>query len=77
MPQLTIYLDAEKEAAVREAARREGKSLSRWAGEQVAKVLGAGRWPEGYFKLFGSVDDESFRVAEELKGSLDARREEL
>ncbi len=40
MPQLTIYLDPEKEAAVREAARREGKSLSRWAGEQFAKAAG-------------------------------------
>lgn len=77
MPQLTIYLDAEQEALVREAARREGKSLSRWAGEQFAKVLGVGHWPEGYFELFGSVDDESFGMVEEIPKSLDTKREKL
>jgi hypothetical protein len=75
--QMTLYLDAETEEKVRVAARQAGKSLSRWAGEQLAKAAGAGKWPDGYFDLFGSVDDESFRVAEEIPRSIDTKREEL
>ena len=77
MAQMTLYLDTETEKKVRAAAQREGKSLSRWAGEQLARAAGAGKWPDGYFELFGSVDDESFRVAEEIPRSLDTEREEL
>ena len=77
VPQLTIYLDREMERRVREAARHEGKSLSRWAGEQLGRAAGAGRWPEGYFELFGSVSDESFREVEELPAAADTVRERL
>lgn len=77
MAQMTLYLDTETEKKVRAAAQREGKSLSRWAGEQLARAAGAGKWPDGYFDLFGSVDDESFRAADEIPSSLDTEREEL
>lgn len=77
MAQLTLYLDAETEEKVRAAARREKKSLSRWAGEHLARAAGGGNWPKGYFELFGSVDDESFRVAEEIPSALDTERKEL
>ncbi len=74
---MTIYLEPETEKKVRAAAEREGKSLSKWAGEQLAKAAGTGSWPEGYFELFGSVDDESFRVAEEVPVARDVERDEL
>lgn len=74
---MTIYLEPETEKKVRAAAERDGMSLSKWAGQQLAKAAGAGSWPEGYFELFGSVDDESFRVAEELPVILDSERDEL
>lgn len=77
MPQVTIYLDGEKAGLIREAARREGKSVSRWAAEQFDKALGASRWPEGYFELFGSIDDESFEAPDELPARRDTRREPL
>lgn len=72
---MTIYLDPDTERKVREAARLEQKSLSRWAGEQLAKAAGAGSWPERYFDLFGSIDDKSFEVAEDISPSLDTERE--
>jgi hypothetical protein len=34
-------------------------------------------WPEEFFKLIGSIDDESFEVPEELPWSLDAKRLEF
>jgi hypothetical protein len=74
---MTIYLDGEVEQKVRAAARRAGKSLSRWAGEELAKAAGAGKWPEGYFEIFGSIDDESFEAPEEIPASLDSEREQL
>ena len=74
---MTIYLDGKTEEKVRAAARREGKSLSRWAGEKLGEAAGVGRWPEGYFELVGSVEDESFRVAEEIPVALDSKREKL
>ena len=74
---MTIYLDGKTEEKVRAAARREGKSLSRWAGEKLGEAAGVGSWPEGYFGLFGSVGDESFRVAEEIPAAMDLEREEL
>jgi len=65
MPQLTIYLDAEEEAAVREAARREGKSLSRWAGEQFARAVLAEKetaWDHAR-KFVGTIhEDDGFEV---------------
>ncbi len=77
MPQMTIYLDGEKALLIREAARREDKSVSRWAAEQFDKALGASRWPEGYFGLFGSIDDESFESPDELPANRDTHRERL
>lgn len=74
---MTIYLDDDTERKVRAAARLEQKSLSRWAGEQLAKAAGAGSWPEGYFDLFGSIKDESFKVAGEISPGLDTERERL
>ncbi len=74
---MTIYLEPEAEKKIRAAAKREGKSLSSWAGGQLAKAAGVGAWPAGYFELFGSVDDESFRVAEEVPTLLDTERDEL
>ena len=74
---MTIYLDADTEKKVRAAARQENKSLSRWAGEQLAKAAGAGTWPDGYFDLFGSICDESFKVSEDISESLDSSRERL
>ena len=77
MAQLTLYLDAETDEKVRMAARRGGMSLSRWAREQLAKAAGVGSWPEGYFELFGSVDDDTLGVAEEIPKSLDTERQKL
>ncbi|MCF6311030.1 MAG: hypothetical protein L3J39_01125 [Verrucomicrobiales bacterium] len=74
---MTIYLDPDTEKKVRAAAQQQNKSLSRWAREQLAKAAGVGQWPENYFELFGSVDDPSFCIAEELHPSLDTPRENL
>ncbi len=77
MSQMTIYLDLDTEKMVRAAARQENKSLSRWAGEQLAKAAGVGQWPKNYFELFGSIDDNSFQAPTDIPESLDSTRETL
>lgn len=55
------------------ALARSGESKT----EQFDKALGASRWPEGYFGLFGSIDDESFESPDELPANRDTHRERL
>ena len=78
MPQLNIYLDEKTQARARQAAKRAGCSLSSWARQQLSAATDAGKvWPDGYFELFGSIDDSDFDAPEELADSLDAKREAL
>lgn len=78
MPQITIYLNRESARKVREAASREGVSLSRWARDAMDSQSSANRgWPRDYFSLFGSVDDETFRAPDSARPNQDLAREEL
>ena len=78
MPQLTIYLDEETEEKAREAAQRAGFSLSRWAREKLSAAADVGKtWPEGYFDLFGSIDDPGFEAVDRGSADGDAPRETL
>jgi hypothetical protein len=78
MAQLTIYLDDETQRKAKKAAVREGKSLSRWARENLSRAADEGRtWPKGYFALFGSIDDSSFEIPQELPLEGDAPRTAL
>ena len=78
MPQLNIYLDEATQAKARLAARREGCSLSSWARRKLSAATDEGKvWPEGYFELFGSIDDSDLSAPKEISGSLDAKREAL
>ena len=60
MSQLTIYLDEQAMREVKQAAKREHLSVSRWAS---AKLTHAARrsWPAGYFDLFGALRDTELR----------------
>ena len=78
MPQLTIYLDEETAEKAREAAQRAGFSLSRWAREKLSAAADVGKtWPEGYFDLFGSIDDPDFEAVDRGSADGDALRETL
>jgi len=77
MAQLTIYLDAESHRLVDEAASREGASLSSWARVHLVAAAQAKGWPDRFFKLFGSISDDSFEEPEELVWKDDAARIEL
>jgi plasmid stability protein len=78
MAQLTIYLDEKTQAKARRAAKRAGRSLSGWAREQLSAAADGGEhWPEGFWKLSGSIEDDSFEEPEELDAGTDTAREPL
>ena len=64
MAQLTLYLDAETEAAVRRAADEAGVSLSRWVANLLRDQTRQ-TWPESVRQLAGAWADAS--TAEELR----------
>ena len=78
MPQLNIYLDEQTQAKARQAAKRAGCSLSSWARQQLSAAADTGKiWPEGYFDLYGSVDDAEFNAPERQSDTQDTPREAL
>ena len=77
MAQVTIYLKEEVHSEIREAAEREGMSLSKWASKHLLTAAKSGGWPTGFFELFGSVADESFAEPAELDPGDDGELEAL
>lgn len=76
--QLTIYLDEKTQKKARRAAKREGKSLSRWAREQLNEAADEGQtWPSGFFELLGCLSDSDLEPPGELPQGADAKRESL
>lgn len=71
MSQISLYLNEETHARVAYAARREGLSLSKWAGKHLAAAAGPVSWPAGFFDLVGSISDDSFTEPEELPAEHD------
>lgn len=78
MAQLSIYLDEKTQMKAKNAAKRANCSLSHWAREQLSAAADEGQsWPEGYFDLFGSVQDSSFKEVEAIEPELDSPRASL
>ena len=61
MPQLSLYFDDATLKLVEKAAQHSNTSISRWVRGKVLESL-ENEWPEGYFTLFGSIEDHSFEV---------------
>jgi len=64
MGQITIYLDAESEKHLREAAKRKGVSQSKWVAELIRKQT-ATEWPDDVAELAGAWGD--LPEAEEIR----------
>lgn len=57
MAQVTIYLDAETEARMREAARAAGVSYSKWVARLIAERTQS-EWPQSVRDLAGAWAEE-------------------
>jgi len=67
MGQVTLYLDAETEARMKEAAKAEGVSQSRWLADLIRERT-AQEWPPAVAALAGAWGD--LPTAEELRQGL-------
>ena len=64
MPQVSLYLEQDILDNARRSARFENISLSKYVSRTLARNSGSG-WPEGYWELFGALDDDSFSRSED------------
>jgi hypothetical protein len=64
MGQVTLYLDAETEARMKEAAKAEGISQSRWLADLIRERT-AREWPPSVAALAGAWTD--LPTVEELR----------
>lgn len=69
MPQISLYIDKETLVKIEKAANRDKISISKWVGKSLKKVIKED-YPEHYFDLFGSINDDSFKIS-----SLDFKNE--
>ena len=76
MPQLSLYIDEETLRKLEIAAKLENLSTSRYVVRKLNETMNSS-WPENYEQLFGSIQDESFRVDPLADFSADSRREAL
>lgn len=58
MAQLSLYLEDEALAALRDDAARSGVSISRYARDILSARREGGGWPQGYFSLYGALSDD-------------------
>jgi len=66
MGQVTLYLDMETEARMKEAASAAGVSQSRWLADLIRERT-ANKWPESVVSLAGAWAD--MPTAEDLRQS--------
>lgn len=76
MPQLSLYLDETTMGELRDRAEQRNTSLSKYVGSLLREDA-TSKWPEGFFDLYGSIDDDTFVRPPELDPSLDRPRPEL
>ena len=74
MPQLSIYLDDNTLAQVKESAKINNISVSKLITYALEKHV-SNQWPEGFDTLFGSIADETFQRYPDIQFSSDTKRE--
>ncbi len=77
MGQVTIYLDHEIENKMKNAAKSDHISVSKWVSNIIREKIST-EWPEDVVKLAGSWRDD-FPTLEEIRSThaTDSPREEL
>ena len=76
MAQVSIQLDANTLRALETTAARNRTSVSKWIKDSIRIGLKQ-EWPEDYFSLFGSLDEEDLVEPPEIPFEYESRREHL
>jgi len=69
MAQVTIYLDDETAARMRDSAKTSGLSMSAWLARLIRQKTAAS-WPDEVRALAGAWADDDFPSAEQLRAPL-------
>ena len=57
MAQMAIYIEDQLAERLNKAAKTSGKSKSKWVADAIKRCL-QDQWPEGFFDLAGSWEDD-------------------
>ena len=57
MPQLSLYITDDNLEALRTRAKASGLSLSKYANRLIEQDVQNGGWPEGFWDLYGALDE--------------------
>ena len=66
MPQISLYVDEETMADLRNSAERRGTSISKYVGNLIKHGPVREGYPEGYFSLYGCLSDEALDRPKDL-----------
>lgn len=73
MPQISLYVDKDTLQKVEKAAKMEHLSISKWVVQRIRNAVSE-EYPDGYFDLFGKIQDDSFGI-DSLDFDNDSKRE--
>lgn len=73
MPQLSLYLDDETMASLRRRSEDLGLSLSKCVSAILRREFEK-TWRERLIEAYGSIDDETFEVPDEIPFEMDGHR---
>jgi hypothetical protein len=59
MPQISLYVDQDTLSKIEKKAHRSHTSISKWVGNNLKRIID-NNYPEDYFSLFGSINDDTF-----------------
>lgn len=76
MAQISLYFDDKTAEKLKHTAKLNGVSISKWVRTTVEESLEK-KWPQNFFELFGSIQDDSFKAADQLSFSDDSNRAAL
>jgi hypothetical protein len=76
MPQISFTIDEEKLKRIKELSGSCNMSIANWLTLQLDKVLNE-ELSEDFFRLYGSIDDDTLMIHEAPPSDLDQRRESL
>jgi hypothetical protein len=76
MAQISIQVDANTLKALEMTAARNRTSVSKWIKDRIRLGLRQ-EWPENYFSLFGSLDEDDLIEPPEIPFEYEAQREHL
>lgn len=76
MAQISFQLDARTLKAVEMTAARNHTSVSKWIRDRIRIGLKQ-EWPENYFSLFGSLEEDDLTEPPEVPFEYEAQREHL